>query len=124
MYIKNLFRLCWKDKKIKMFICTNIYFTPLYIYIYIYSVCVCVCVCGKIPHNRNCMPTYLPSHKPSKKDKLNMLSIAREVRKTREWSSLMDVSVLAVHQGLKYISSVRTLNAVKMTCQDNRNSGL
>ena len=26
-----LFRLCLKDKKIQIFICTNIYFTPTYV---------------------------------------------------------------------------------------------
>ena len=31
MYIKFLFRLCLKDKKIKIFICTIIYFALLYI---------------------------------------------------------------------------------------------
>ena len=29
MYIKIWFPLCLKDKKIKIFICTNIYFTSL-----------------------------------------------------------------------------------------------
>ena len=43
MYIKILFGLC-KDKRINIFICTHIYFTPLYIYICV-CVCVCVCVC-------------------------------------------------------------------------------
>ena len=35
MYIKILFWICLKDKRIKnkKFICANIYFAPLYIYI-------------------------------------------------------------------------------------------
>ena len=32
MYLNILFRLCSKDKNLKFFVCTNIYFTPMYIY--------------------------------------------------------------------------------------------
>ena len=36
MYTTFLFKLCLKDKKIKMLICTNIYFTPLCIKYIVY----------------------------------------------------------------------------------------
>ena len=70
--------------------------------------------------------TYLPYYEPSKKDEQDMLSTADELR--RNLSAMFSYRllhmdsymVLAVQQGLIYISSVLILDPIKRTGQIDR----
>ena len=67
--------------------------------------------------NSSCTATYLPSHKPSKSDKEDMLGTAGEVRMNSYLMSYrlphLATPVLADQQRLTYINSVQTLDTVK-----------
>ena len=67
--------------------------------------------------SRNCTATYLPSHKPSKYDKQDILDTTGEVMGHSEVTFShqllhMNISVLADQQRLTFIKSVGTFGAV------------
>ena len=72
---------------------------------------------SNIPQKKQLYGTYLPSHKPSKLDKQDILGSAGKVRKNSyvmfpPWILHMDVPRLANQQGFAYISSVPILDEV------------